>query len=229
MLAGVTITDTFSTLLESDDQEADLSESNEKDIPEEAYLVEPLRSSVVTKSTGTLGSSGATDKLASTVLAFSHFVMEKTACLLALADLQADPAIGVPWRTLTVVKWPPMVTMAFVSNALHFLERTLMSITPSEWHGITRKSVKDSHGNADPRQIVCKVTNGPEKSTSVDFVGIHANSIVIYDAPEHLELRHQELQLVGAQVQCLALKHVNYGFNVSLMFFKGIGIDDDVV
>ncbi|KAJ7812767.1 hypothetical protein B0H13DRAFT_1925939 [Mycena leptocephala] len=113
-LASVTITDTFSTLLESDDQEADLSESNEKDIPEEAYLVEPLRSSVVTKSTGTLGSSGATGKLTSTVLAFSHFVMEKTACLLALADLQAvfrrslcfrcpltpclqDPAIGVPW------------------------------------------------------------------------------------------------------------------------------------
>ncbi|KAJ6567493.1 kinase-like domain-containing protein, partial [Mycena sp. CBHHK59/15] len=53
------------------------------------YLVEPLRtSSVVTKFTGTLGSSAATDKLTSTVLAFSHFVLETTACLMSFADLQ---------------------------------------------------------------------------------------------------------------------------------------------
>ncbi|KAJ7174850.1 kinase-like domain-containing protein [Mycena filopes] len=53
-----------------------------------AYLVEPLRSSVVQKYTGTFGASTAKDKLTSTILAFSHFVMEDTACLLAVADLQ---------------------------------------------------------------------------------------------------------------------------------------------
>ena len=74
-------------LVESDQEDIDISESVDNE-GLEAYLVEPLRSSVVTKFTGTLGSSGATDKLTSTILAFSHFVMENTACLLAFADLQ---------------------------------------------------------------------------------------------------------------------------------------------
>lgn len=61
---------------------------------EDAHLVEPFRtSSVVTKFSGTLGSSVATDKLTSTVLAFSHFVLENTACLLAFADLQGGCSI----------------------------------------------------------------------------------------------------------------------------------------
>ncbi|KAJ7739190.1 kinase-like domain-containing protein, partial [Mycena metata] len=55
-----------------------------------AYLVEPLRTSTVTKFTGTFGASTATDKLTSTVLAFSHYVMQDTACFLAFADLQGS-------------------------------------------------------------------------------------------------------------------------------------------
>ncbi|KAJ7020146.1 kinase-like domain-containing protein [Mycena alexandri] len=55
-----------------------------------AYLVEPLRSTTVTKFTGTFGASTATDKLTSTVLAFSHYVMQDTACFLAFADLQGS-------------------------------------------------------------------------------------------------------------------------------------------
>ncbi|KAJ7025599.1 adaptin N terminal region-domain-containing protein [Mycena alexandri] len=54
------------------------------------YLVEPLRSTTVTKFTGTFGASTATDKLTSTVLAFSHYVMQDTACFLAFADLQGS-------------------------------------------------------------------------------------------------------------------------------------------
>ncbi|KAJ7652423.1 kinase-like domain-containing protein [Mycena polygramma] len=90
-LANVKITDAFLILLETAEV-SDVSESGEEEeaVVEDAYLVEPIRSSVVTKFTGTLGSSAATDQLSSTVLAFSHFVLEKTACLLAFADLQGS-------------------------------------------------------------------------------------------------------------------------------------------
>ncbi|KAJ7619919.1 kinase-like domain-containing protein [Mycena polygramma] len=68
-----------------------------------AYLVEPLRgSSVVNKFTGTFGASIDTDKLTSTVLAFNHFVMHDTACLLAVADLQGSRHKG------TTVLFDPM-------------------------------------------------------------------------------------------------------------------------
>jgi hypothetical protein len=83
----VSISDAFMILAHADEPDSDalMAATNDSD----AYLVEPFRtSSVVTKFTGTLGSSAATDKLSSTVLAFSHFVLEQTACLMAFADLQ---------------------------------------------------------------------------------------------------------------------------------------------
>jgi hypothetical protein len=53
------------------------------------YLVEPFRSSsVVRKFSGTLGVTADHDKLAMTIMSFSHFVMEYTACTMAMADLQ---------------------------------------------------------------------------------------------------------------------------------------------
>ncbi|KAJ7100454.1 kinase-like domain-containing protein, partial [Mycena epipterygia] len=67
-----------------DDDEEDVSEP-------EPYLVEPLRtSSVVTKFTGTFGSTQDKDKVSATILAFSHFVLQQTACRLAMADLQGS-------------------------------------------------------------------------------------------------------------------------------------------
>jgi hypothetical protein len=57
----------------------------------ESYLVEPLRAtSVVNKFTGTFGASQDTDKLTFTILAFHHFIMHETACLLAFADIQGE-------------------------------------------------------------------------------------------------------------------------------------------
>ncbi|KAJ7126923.1 kinase-like domain-containing protein [Mycena epipterygia] len=92
-LSTVTITEAFMILIQPEPNEdtaiaATVFEAEEL---EDALLVEPFRtSSVVTKFSGTLGSSVATDKLTSTVLAFSHFVLENTACLLAFADLQGS-------------------------------------------------------------------------------------------------------------------------------------------
>ncbi|KAJ7698651.1 kinase-like domain-containing protein, partial [Mycena rosella] len=55
------------------------------------YLVEPLRtSSVVTKFTGTFGLTQEHDKVSATILAFSHFVLQQTACRIAMADLQGS-------------------------------------------------------------------------------------------------------------------------------------------
>ncbi|KAJ7099754.1 kinase-like domain-containing protein [Mycena epipterygia] len=53
------------------------------------YLVEPLRSSsVVRKFSGTLGATSDSDKLALTMLSFSHFIMECTACAMSIVDVQ---------------------------------------------------------------------------------------------------------------------------------------------
>ncbi|KAJ7499863.1 kinase-like domain-containing protein [Mycena latifolia] len=66
--------------------------SNDPDArDEEPYLVEPLRtSSVVTKFTGTFGSTQDRDKVSATILAFAHFVLQQTACRLAMVDLQGS-------------------------------------------------------------------------------------------------------------------------------------------
>ncbi|KAJ7087652.1 kinase-like domain-containing protein [Mycena belliarum] len=55
------------------------------------YLVEPFRStSVVRKFSGTLGATQDTDKMALTMLSFSHFIMEFTACAMSMVDLQGS-------------------------------------------------------------------------------------------------------------------------------------------
>ncbi|KAJ6461487.1 kinase-like domain-containing protein, partial [Mycena vitilis] len=72
------------------------------------YLVEPFRSSsVVRKFSGTLGSTADTDKLANTMLSFAHFVLEHTACAMAMVDLQGS-LHAVPGTLRTMVLFDPM-------------------------------------------------------------------------------------------------------------------------
>jgi len=53
------------------------------------YLVEPHRiSTAVQKFLGTLGISNWPDKLSVTIMAFSHFVIQETACEYMFSDLQ---------------------------------------------------------------------------------------------------------------------------------------------
>ena len=53
------------------------------------YLVEPRRiSTAVRKFSGTLGVSNRPDKLSATIMAFSHFVIQETACEYMFSDLQ---------------------------------------------------------------------------------------------------------------------------------------------
>jgi hypothetical protein len=53
------------------------------------YLIEPLRSSTrVRKFTGTLAQTRPTDKAGVTIAAFTHWVMQDTACKLCFADVQ---------------------------------------------------------------------------------------------------------------------------------------------
>ncbi|KAJ7780717.1 hypothetical protein DFH07DRAFT_707427, partial [Mycena maculata] len=88
-LADFSISGAFMIQIQND------SEANDETELADAYLVELLRaSSVVQKFTGTFGASQDTDKLTCTILAFNHFIMEDTACLLAFADLQGDTCAG---------------------------------------------------------------------------------------------------------------------------------------
>ncbi|KAJ7147568.1 hypothetical protein C8R43DRAFT_1129800 [Mycena crocata] len=67
------------------------SSAAEDDESAVTYLVEPLRStSVVRKFSGTLGATQDTDKLALTMLAFSHFIMEFRVCAMSMVDLQGS-------------------------------------------------------------------------------------------------------------------------------------------
>ena len=53
------------------------------------YLVEPRRaSSAVLKFSGTLGMNNRVDKRSATIMAFSHFVLEDSACQYMFADIQ---------------------------------------------------------------------------------------------------------------------------------------------
>jgi hypothetical protein len=62
---------------------------NANSVDNSTYLVEPFRSSsVVRKFSGTLGATVDSDKLAMTILAFSHFILERTACTMAMVDTQ---------------------------------------------------------------------------------------------------------------------------------------------
>ena len=64
--------------------------------PTSIYLVEPRRvSSAVLKFSGTLGIRNRTDKRSATIMAFSHFVLESSACEYMFADLQ-----GMHWFIL---------------------------------------------------------------------------------------------------------------------------------
>ncbi|KAJ6580936.1 kinase-like domain-containing protein [Mycena capillaripes] len=89
-LADFSISDGFMIVATDISTSEDTTEDNTED-DGDAYLVEPLRAtSVVNKFTGTFSASRDTDKLTSTILAFNHFVIEDTACLLAFADLQGE-------------------------------------------------------------------------------------------------------------------------------------------
>ncbi|KAJ7456354.1 hypothetical protein B0H11DRAFT_2244038 [Mycena galericulata] len=84
-LAEFSVSDAFMILVETSASAA------ATEAEADAYLVEPMRaSSVVKKFTGTFGSCQDTDKLTCTILAFNHFIMQDTACLLAFADLQGS-------------------------------------------------------------------------------------------------------------------------------------------
>ena len=75
-------------------------------VPTSVYVVEPRRaSSAVLKFSGTLGMHNCSDKWSVTIMAFSHFVIEDTACLHMFADIQ-----GIVFWHFTVpftVCWPP--------------------------------------------------------------------------------------------------------------------------
>ncbi|KAJ7264827.1 hypothetical protein C8J57DRAFT_1512195 [Mycena rebaudengoi] len=90
-LAAFEVSDAFMILVKKDDEE-DVQSGTEDDSDEEdAYLIEPLRtSSIVTKYTGTFGSTRESDKLSATILTFGHYIMHDTACLMAFADLQGS-------------------------------------------------------------------------------------------------------------------------------------------
>jgi hypothetical protein len=58
------------------------------------YLVELLRpSSAVLKFSGTLGQRLRSDKRTGTILAFSHFVLDNTACQYMFCDLQGTTRV----------------------------------------------------------------------------------------------------------------------------------------
>ena len=58
------------------------------------YLVEPRRaSSAVLKFSGTLGMRNGQDKRSATIMAFSHFVLEDSACRYMFADIQGDSVL----------------------------------------------------------------------------------------------------------------------------------------
>lgn len=81
-----------------------MAAEEEDEAEPEPYLVEPLRtSSVVQKFTGTFGSTQDTDKLSATILTFSHFVLQQTACRLAMADIQGGICLLCTFRRFIVV------------------------------------------------------------------------------------------------------------------------------
>ncbi|KAJ7237664.1 hypothetical protein C8J57DRAFT_1529215 [Mycena rebaudengoi] len=84
-LADFNVSDGFMISVQKDTETG-----SEHDSGGDTYLIEPLRSTVITKFTGTFGSSCDTNKLSSTILAFGHFILEATACALAFADLQGS-------------------------------------------------------------------------------------------------------------------------------------------
>ncbi|KAJ6448388.1 kinase-like domain-containing protein [Mycena sanguinolenta] len=92
-LAEFMVSDGFLILVQNNDamDVTELDADDNNDDKGDTYLIEPLRAtSVVNKFTGTFGASHDTDKLTYTILAFNHFILQDTACLLAYADLQGS-------------------------------------------------------------------------------------------------------------------------------------------
>ncbi|KAK6966684.1 kinase-like domain-containing protein, partial [Favolaschia claudopus] len=74
------------------------------------YLVEPLRSSIVVeKYSGTVGGSDNTRNLvSSTMAAFTHCVLDKTACQLVFTDLQGSYHYAKPGEPRQLILFDPM-------------------------------------------------------------------------------------------------------------------------
>ncbi|KAG0692692.1 kinase-like domain-containing protein [Suillus ampliporus] len=91
------------------DVEAELQRPISEDIipthePTSIYLVEPRRvSSAILKFSGTLGVHNRTDKWSATIMAFSHFVLESSACEYMFADLQGSIDRGILHDTESVL------------------------------------------------------------------------------------------------------------------------------
>ncbi|KAL0960001.1 hypothetical protein HGRIS_011653 [Hohenbuehelia grisea] len=74
-----------------------------------AYLVEPRRASTaVFKFSGTLGVSNRIDKKSATIMAFSHFVLQETACQYMFSDIQGTPMTSSKGKDTTIVLFDPM-------------------------------------------------------------------------------------------------------------------------
>jgi hypothetical protein len=70
------------------------------------YLVEPRRASTaVHKYSGTLGVSSRIDKKSATMMAFSHFVLESTACTYMFADIQGENFGCFGSRRFVLLTW----------------------------------------------------------------------------------------------------------------------------
>ncbi|KAJ6563857.1 kinase-like domain-containing protein [Mycena capillaripes] len=92
--------------------ETGASTENATSVDGNTYLVEPFRSSsVVRKFSGTLGVTADKDKLAMTVISFAHFVLEDTACTMAMVDLQGS-FHAAPGGVKTMVLFDPMTHTA---------------------------------------------------------------------------------------------------------------------
>ncbi|KAJ6544667.1 kinase-like domain-containing protein [Mycena vulgaris] len=74
------------------------------------YLVEPLRTSTaVEKFSGTVGGSdNRANKLSSTMCAFTHFILQATACKQAFTDLQGSLHCSRPGAEQKLVLFDPM-------------------------------------------------------------------------------------------------------------------------
>jgi hypothetical protein len=79
-------TDEFAVIPLVSDEDTELSVTRQLT---SVYLVEPRRvSSAVLKFSGTLGMRNGQDKRSATIMAFSHFVLEDSACRYMFADIQ---------------------------------------------------------------------------------------------------------------------------------------------
>ena len=94
------------------------------------YLVEPCCiSTAVQKFSGTLGVSNQPDKLSATIMAFSHFVIQETACEYMFSDLQGNGLVLISCVVLSLtllLLWPS------IHQALWIIIETLhkVMVTP---------------------------------------------------------------------------------------------------